>query len=217
MRWSSRRQSPARSSMRRIMRGDSTSECLARMPAIRCAESAAPGAPQLRAPAGTHESVDDAGALPDQPLRTRCSACRSSCRAVLVATNFIVGRCTASSIASAGQRLMSHVRSNRNGSERLTWASARSAAIARSDPWPSPKLLAGGTHRYAAAGLRKMEIEPAYELIRLSPAVSDSPSTAGTRFAARKSTNALSLGERCRLDGHRPEGVRSDQCSRRAR
>ena len=35
------------------------------------------------------------------------------------------------------------------------------------------------------------------------PAVSASPSTAGTRFAARKSTNVLSLGERCRLDGHR--------------
>src|SRR5881392_3339379 len=33
--------------------------------------------------------------------RTRCSACRSSCSAVLVATNFIVGRCTASAIASA--------------------------------------------------------------------------------------------------------------------
>src|SRR6266850_2565975 len=33
--------------------------------------------------------------------RTRCSACRSSCAAVLVATNFIVGRCTASAIASA--------------------------------------------------------------------------------------------------------------------
>src|SRR5450432_934922 len=31
--------------------------------------------------------------------RTRCSAC--SCSAVLVATNFIVGRCTASAIASA--------------------------------------------------------------------------------------------------------------------
>lgn len=30
-----------------------------------------------------------------------CSACRSSCSAVLVATNFIVGRCTASAIASA--------------------------------------------------------------------------------------------------------------------
>ena len=33
--------------------------------------------------------------------RTRCSACRSSCSAVLVATNFIVGRCTASATASA--------------------------------------------------------------------------------------------------------------------
>jgi hypothetical protein len=33
--------------------------------------------------------------------RVRCSACRSNCWAVLVATNFIVGRCTASAIASA--------------------------------------------------------------------------------------------------------------------
>src|SRR6201999_3569017 len=33
--------------------------------------------------------------------RTRCSACRFSFAAVLVATNFIVGRCTASAIASA--------------------------------------------------------------------------------------------------------------------
>src|SRR5262249_18929356 len=33
--------------------------------------------------------------------RTRWSACKSSCSAVLVATNFIVGRCTASAIASA--------------------------------------------------------------------------------------------------------------------
>jgi hypothetical protein len=33
--------------------------------------------------------------------RTRCTACRSSCSAVLVATNFIAGRCTASAIASA--------------------------------------------------------------------------------------------------------------------
>jgi hypothetical protein len=31
--------------------------------------------------------------------RTRCSACKSSCSAVLVATNFMVGRCTASAIS----------------------------------------------------------------------------------------------------------------------
>ena len=36
--------------------------------------------------------------------RTRCSACRSSWSAVLVATNFIVGRCTASAIASASRK-----------------------------------------------------------------------------------------------------------------
>src|SRR5690348_17069173 len=38
---------------------------------------------------------------PTKRSRTRCSACRSSWSAVLVATNFIVGRCTASAIASA--------------------------------------------------------------------------------------------------------------------
>src|SRR5215510_9117348 len=36
--------------------------------------------------------------------RTRWSACKSSCSAVLVATNFIVGRCTASAIASASRK-----------------------------------------------------------------------------------------------------------------
>src|SRR5208282_1616884 len=36
--------------------------------------------------------------------RTRCKACRSSCSAVFVATNFIVGRCTASAIASASRK-----------------------------------------------------------------------------------------------------------------
>src|SRR3984893_15906128 len=36
--------------------------------------------------------------------RTRCSACRSSCSAVFVATNLIVGRCTASAIASASRK-----------------------------------------------------------------------------------------------------------------
>jgi len=33
--------------------------------------------------------IDDAGALANQPSRTRCSACKSSCSTVLVATNFI--------------------------------------------------------------------------------------------------------------------------------
>jgi hypothetical protein len=66
MRSSSPRQSPARSSIRCTMRGDSTSERLAR--AIRCAESGTPGAPQCRAPTGRHDLIDDAGTLPDQPL-----------------------------------------------------------------------------------------------------------------------------------------------------
>ena len=35
---------------------------------------------------------------------TRCSACRSSCSTVLMATNFMVGRNTASAIASASRR-----------------------------------------------------------------------------------------------------------------
>src|SRR5215468_7963977 len=53
---SSRRQSPARSSMMRIMRGDSTSERLARMPRNSALQQE-----------GTN-LIDDAGALPDQPL-----------------------------------------------------------------------------------------------------------------------------------------------------
>src|SRR5215467_6777397 len=36
--------------------------------------------------------------------RTRCRACRSSWSAVLVATNFMVGRCTASAIASVSRK-----------------------------------------------------------------------------------------------------------------
>jgi hypothetical protein len=44
---------------------------------------------------------------------------------------------------------------------------------------------------------------PSQELIPLSPAPSVLASTAGTRFSARKSTNTLSLGARCLLDGHR--------------
>jgi hypothetical protein len=39
--------------------------------------------------------------------RTRCSAYRSSCSAVVVATNFIVGRCTASAKASASLKSFS--------------------------------------------------------------------------------------------------------------
>ena len=48
--------------------------------------------------------IDDAGTLADQRSRTRCRACRSSWSAVLVATNFMVGRCTASAIASASRK-----------------------------------------------------------------------------------------------------------------
>src|SRR5260370_39547819 len=62
MRGSSRRQSPANSSMTRNMRGDRASARVARMVG---------------------------------------SSVRISCSAALVATNFIVGRCTASAIASA--------------------------------------------------------------------------------------------------------------------
>src|SRR6516165_7810470 len=36
--------------------------------------------------------------------RTRCRACKSSCSAVLVATNFIVRRCITSAIASASRK-----------------------------------------------------------------------------------------------------------------
>jgi hypothetical protein len=41
---------------------------------------------------------------PTSRSRTRCSACKSSWSTVLVATNFIVGRCTASAIASASRK-----------------------------------------------------------------------------------------------------------------
>src|SRR6185312_15101574 len=63
-----------------------------------------------------------------------------------------------------------------------------SEAFALSDPRPEPEIL-GWDHPLGT-----------------NPAVSrsaGSPSTAGTRFVARKSTNTLSLGARCRLDGHR--------------
>ena len=47
-----------------------------------------------------------AGAVPwlTSRSRTRCSAWRSSCSNVLVATNFMVGRCTASAMASASRK-----------------------------------------------------------------------------------------------------------------
>jgi len=44
-----------------------------------------------------------ARALPDQRERTRCSASKSICSGVLIDTNCIVGRCTASAIASASR------------------------------------------------------------------------------------------------------------------
>jgi len=46
--------------------------------------------------------VDDGSALADQALTYAVQACRSSCSTLLVATNFMVGRCTASAIAFAG-------------------------------------------------------------------------------------------------------------------
>jgi hypothetical protein len=48
--------------------------------------------------------IDDAGTLTTNRSRTRCSARKSSWSAVLVATNFMVGRCTASAIASASRK-----------------------------------------------------------------------------------------------------------------
>jgi hypothetical protein len=48
--------------------------------------------------------VDDPVRWLTNRSRTRCSACRSSCSAVFVATNFIVGRCTASAIVSASRK-----------------------------------------------------------------------------------------------------------------
>jgi hypothetical protein len=43
--------------------------------------------------------IGDTGALPDQPLAHAMQRCRSSRSEVLVATNFMVGHCTASTIA----------------------------------------------------------------------------------------------------------------------
>jgi hypothetical protein len=60
--------------------------------------------------------VDDAGALAHQPLPYAVQPCRSSWSAVLVATNFIVGRCTASAMASASRKsFFCPVPSNRAG------------------------------------------------------------------------------------------------------
>src|SRR5450759_5086079 len=59
--------------------------------------------------------------------RTRCSACRSSCSAVFVATNFIVGRCTASAMASASRKSFfcpfEYGRTYRAGINRASWPS----------------------------------------------------------------------------------------------
>ena len=65
------------------------------------------------------------------------------------------------------------------------------------------ELLAENVVFHSTVLIKAVEGREAVAAIPLSPALSASPSTAGTRFAARKSTNTLSLGARCRLDGHR--------------
>ena len=83
-------------------------------------------------------------------------------------------------------------------------------------PWPplgvsactrfwlaKPEMTSPCRQQYVAAGHGRTEIDRASRLAAY-PAVSAlfaSPSTTGTRFAARKSTNTRSLGARCRLDG----------------
>jgi hypothetical protein len=87
----------------RNMRGESAS--------VRVAKDARQLGPQETQPLPhrdatlQHEGalIDDAGALTNKRSRTRCSACKSSRSVVLVATNFMVGRCTASAIASASR------------------------------------------------------------------------------------------------------------------
>src|SRR6202011_2726389 len=65
--------------------------------------------------------------------RTRCNACRSSCSAVFVATNFIVGRCTASAIASASRKSffcpLLYGRTYFAGISRASWPSACSLRL----------------------------------------------------------------------------------------
>src|ERR1700682_2913877 len=60
--------------------------------------------------------------------RTRCRACKSSWSAVFVATNFIVGRCTASAIASASLKSFfcpfAYGRTYFAGISRASWPSA---------------------------------------------------------------------------------------------
>ena len=51
--------------------------------------------------------VDDAGALPDQPLPHPVERLQVELLGGLVATNFIVGRCIASAIASASRKSFS--------------------------------------------------------------------------------------------------------------
>jgi hypothetical protein len=48
--------------------------------------------------------IGDAGALADQPLTHPVQRLQIELIGVLVATNFIVGRCTASAIASASRK-----------------------------------------------------------------------------------------------------------------
>ena len=105
MRSSNRCQSPASSSMMRVIRGDNTSERLARMFGNSVRRKRGP------CRTGTPRSSRKARIWLMMPVRwltsrsrTRCSACRSSCSAVLVATNFIVGRCTASAIVSPSRK-----------------------------------------------------------------------------------------------------------------
>jgi len=48
--------------------------------------------------------IDDTGALADQPLTDSVQGLQVELIGGLVATNFIVGRCTASAIASASRK-----------------------------------------------------------------------------------------------------------------
>src|SRR6516164_5508248 len=105
IRSSSRRQSSANPPMMRTMRGDSTSGGAARMRGNSARKNRNPC--RIATPRSSRKAriwlMIPVRWLTNRS-RTRCSACRSSCSAVFVATNFIVGRCTASAIASASRK-----------------------------------------------------------------------------------------------------------------
>src|SRR5215467_10956491 len=128
IRSSSLRQSSANPSMMRTMRGDSTSGGAVRIRGNSARKNRNP------CRTATPRSSRKARIWLMTPVRwltnrsrTRCNDCRSSCSADLVATNFIVGRCTASAIASASRKSffcpLEYGRTYLAGINRVSWPS----------------------------------------------------------------------------------------------